>query len=907
MNFRTSHLAGLLASALLVLSSTSGLLSAAEPLNITGPDGESRQTLRQYGPTTASDTFWSIAQKTRPDASVTIYQVMAAIYEANPHAFTSDNYNSLEKGMILLIPSKEVMLAIPKSLAKQQAESNDKGWRQKPQTAAKPKPVTTTTKQAQASEASQPELVQTDKPSAEQQKQIEALTAKLEAEQAKNLSLTDELARAQDKLNLGNNDSEMLQAKIDEQSSRIAELEEALLVQKEQKAQLNSEVEQLRQQLAAATQPAKPKEVDDSWRTMMDNPLYLGLFAAIPALLLLVLVWLFIKRRNNKSEAVESSAPVTPPMDDKPVAPAPEDSEEMMAVHLDTDDEADSLDSLMKVDETQLKPEADLSDELPQEAAEMVVDAGDEQVMSPIEDEGQSLDDLWAEAMGEQEQEEAKTTQEDDLDSLLAELDAPQEAPIEETHVEEKSLEETAFEAPTFEEEATTETDLDELLAEFEQETPSEDAKEEDLDALLAEFDLPAETVTEETSVEEETRAEETSLEEIKPEEAAEPEATAASEETLADEIAQELEEAFEAKGDEGDVDETDLDALLAGFDAEPAAQASDSEDDEIARQIAAELEEENDEVEEADLDALLAEFEPAAPTSEPEAEVADLEFAEDEAEETAPEETAPELDVAAELAAEQEAGSQQDSQQESKPAGHAPLEFDLGEDKPAAEAEAEEEIKAEDDGEVDLDALLADLESVEEAEEPKVEKGESGFFGDLKGNKRSSDNMLEWESALTSDAPSAQETPVEDDDDAISLQLDDDDNLTVDQALAALDAAEKKRPARAVPEHDLTAFQQDNGFIDIDRLLNEADEEQLDVDKYKELDVDMGELDSLMGNAAMVDVDDEENAVNAKLDLARAYIEIDDMDSAKALLKEVELDGNERQQQEAKKLLDEL
>ncbi|QYJ81012.1 FimV/HubP family polar landmark protein [Shewanella aegiceratis] len=887
MNFRTSHLAGLLASALLVLSSTSGLLSAAEPLNITGPDGESRQTLRQYGPTTASDTFWSIAQKTRPDASVTIYQVMAAIYEANPHAFTSDNYNSLEKGMILLIPSKEVMLAIPKSLAKQQAESNDKGWRQKPQTAAKPKPVVTQTKQAQASEASQPEMVQADKPSAEQQKQIEALTAKLEAEQAKNLSLTDELARAQDKLNLGNNDSEMLQAKIDEQSSRIAELEEALLVQKEQKAQLNSEVEQLRQQLAAATQPAKPKEVDDSWRTMMDNPLYLGLFAAIPALLLLVLVWLFIKRRNNKSEAVESSTPVTPPMDDKPVAPAPEDSEEMMAVHLDTDDEADSLDSLMKVDETQLKPEADLSDELPQEAAEMVVDAGDEQVMSPIEDEGQSLDDLWAEAMGEQEQEEAKTTQEDDLDSLLAELDAPQEAPIEETHVEEKSIEETAFEAPTFEEEATTETDLDELLAEFEQETPSEDAKEEDLDALLAEFDLPAETANEEANVEE-----------IKPEEAVEPEATAASEETLADEIAQELEEAIEAKGDEGDVDETDLDALLAGFDAEPAAQATDSEDDEIARQIAAELEEENDEVEEADLDALLAEFEPAASTSEPEAEVADLEFAEAEAEETAPEETGPELDVAAELAAEQE---------ESKPAGHAPLEFDLGEDKPAVEAEAEEEIKAEDDGEVDLDALLADLESVEEAEEPKVEKGESGFFGDLKGNKRSSDNMLEWESALTSDAPSTQETPVEDDDDAISLQLDDDDNLTVDQALAALDAAEKKRPARAVPEHDLTAFQQDNGFIDIDRLLNEADEEQLDVDKYKELDVDMGELDSLMGNAAMVDVDDEENAVNAKLDLARAYIEIDDMDSAKALLKEVELDGNERQQQEAKKLLDEL
>ena len=78
-------------------------------------------------------------------------------------------------------------------------------------------------------------------------------------------------------------------------------------------------------------------------------------------------------------------------------------------------------------------------------------------------------------------------------------------------------------------------------------------------------------------------------------------------------------------------------------------------------------------------------------------------------------------------------------------------------------------------------------------------------------------------------------------------------------------------------------------------------------MDQYKEIDVDMGELDSLMGNAAMVDVDDEENSVNAKLDLARAYIEIDDNDSAKALLKEVLLDGHDRQKEEAKGLINSL
>ncbi|HCD12896.1 MAG TPA: hypothetical protein DEQ41_04020 [Shewanella sp.] len=148
--------------------------------------------------------------------------------------------------------------------------------------------------------------------------------------------------------------------------------------------------------------------------------------------------------------------------------------------------------------------------------------------------------------------------------------------------------------------------------------------------------------------------------------------------------------------------------------------------------------------------------------------------------------------------------------------------------------------------------------------------------------------------------------------DEEFSLELDDDDSLdledhklTVDEALAALDAKEKGKVASSmVPEHDLSAFQKENGFIDIERLLSEADEGNSDTDPYKELDVDMGELDSLVGAAAMVDVDDEENSVNAKLDLARAYIEIDDKDSAKALLKEVELDGNARQQEEAAALI---
>ena len=140
------------------------------------------------------------------------------------------------------------------------------------------------------------------------------------------------------------------------------------------------------------------------------------------------------------------------------------------------------------------------------------------------------------------------------------------------------------------------------------------------------------------------------------------------------------------------------------------------------------------------------------------------------------------------------------------------------------------------------------------------------------------------------------------------SFSLIDDHNLTVDEALAALDAQEsRKAQQRFVPEHDLTHFQNENGFIDIDKLLNDANEEGSDTDQYSEIDVEMSDVDALIGDAAMIDVDDEENSVSAKLDLARAYIEIDDSDSAKALLKEVNIDGNARQQEEAQRLLKDI
>lgn len=58
-----------------------------------------------FGPTGASDTLWTIAQKVRPSTSVSMQQVMLAIQDQNPDAFIDGNINRLKRGEVLRIPS----------------------------------------------------------------------------------------------------------------------------------------------------------------------------------------------------------------------------------------------------------------------------------------------------------------------------------------------------------------------------------------------------------------------------------------------------------------------------------------------------------------------------------------------------------------------------------------------------------------------------------------------------------------------------------------------------------------------------------------------------------------------------------------------------------------------------------
>ncbi|AZT84038.1 hypothetical protein EHN06_11090 [Marinobacter sp. NP-4(2019)] len=62
---------------------------------------------RTLGPTNSSDTLWKIAERVRPDDGVSMQQVMLAIQDLNPDAFIGDNINRLKRGEVLRIPDRD--------------------------------------------------------------------------------------------------------------------------------------------------------------------------------------------------------------------------------------------------------------------------------------------------------------------------------------------------------------------------------------------------------------------------------------------------------------------------------------------------------------------------------------------------------------------------------------------------------------------------------------------------------------------------------------------------------------------------------------------------------------------------------------------------------------------------------
>jgi pilus assembly protein FimV len=84
-----------------------------------------------YGPVAAGETLWNIANKIRPDISISTNQMMLALLRANPEAFINGNINQLRRGAVLHMPEIQDIQSLSKGQATEEVKSHYTLWKRR--------------------------------------------------------------------------------------------------------------------------------------------------------------------------------------------------------------------------------------------------------------------------------------------------------------------------------------------------------------------------------------------------------------------------------------------------------------------------------------------------------------------------------------------------------------------------------------------------------------------------------------------------------------------------------------------------------------------------------------------------------------------------------------------------------
>ena len=207
----------------------------------------------------------------------------------------------------------------------------------------------------------------------------------------------------------------------------------------------------------------------------------------------------------------------------------------------------------------------------------------------------------------------------------------------------------------------------------------------------------------------------------------------------------------------------------------------------------------------------------------------------------------------------------------------------------------------------VDYDSEAADIDefSLEQETDGVVPESGSYEINDLKDvpglddwlteNKKDSQHLFdelessEFDELLDEMSPTEDKTTSNVSEDELKL-----DNPDLDLATLLNDPDLSKR------EEDT----REEGFLDVDTLLDESMDDDSQFEEMPlDLDVSLSEFSGVSDDVDVIDID-KDAGQSANLDLARVYIEMDDVPSARELLTEVVEKGSDEQQEEARTLL---
>ena len=391
----------LLASALVITPTYSN-----EGTTLKGPKGVDYGAQgRSIGPIKPTDTLWRIAAKVRPDNSVSIYQVMQALYEKNPSSFLDQNLNHMRDGAYLKIPTIAEMRAVNATLAKARSEQDDELWERK-------KNGTLTTAQINESQKKVTQARKVDVDEAKQELKQEINTIK--AEQGTQLVELQKQFKSSVE-----NVEEILEEnnKLKNQLTGISKELETVRNQLGQDSEIQKQLKELidKQNEIIEQQRAKKIEQDSgiNFSSLLSNPFVLGALMFIPALLVIGGVIMFLKKRNRsepestdddeflpQSPSFSSEEELDPIIDSDPLVPEPEQDSDDLSVRLDDDDlEQDML------------PDDDI---IFDDSIDDAFDEDDDNVLNQDELEGLLSDDI---VFNDDTPEQA--IEDDELDSFL--------------------------------------------------------------------------------------------------------------------------------------------------------------------------------------------------------------------------------------------------------------------------------------------------------------------------------------------------------------------------------------------------------------------------------------------------------------------------------------------------------
>ncbi|WKE64162.1 hypothetical protein PVT67_10695 [Gallaecimonas kandeliae] len=906
------------------------------PANASTLTGKTAKGSDIYGPISPSDTLWSVANNLRPDDSVSVYQTMIAIQRKNPDAFLNGDINRMVKGSILKVPT---LLEVQQVDADEARRRFVKGTAASQPSHLDTKPIVT--KAEPQAEAPAPAKAQAQgtpavvKAASNGPKVDESLLQQKLNEQAQRHA--EEMDNLRKELSSSTDNLEQVLAENQQLKTKIGQVSEELTSLKQQLADEVKLQEELRQVIAKQNaQLAEPKEEGKGgWQDMLLNSTWgLAALIAVPGLLLLFLLlrwW-----RNREPEPAQPERSLASRMVNKD-AEQPKDKaegEEALAAAAVAGAVASAA-ALASEEEPEIQddPLSDSSlddmlaalpseDEEPQEAES----AEEDDFAIRLDDEG-DLDDWLAQ--------EQQTTQQrlDEAEAMLAEQEGAQAEATDELLMpaEDEALDSSLDEAAAllgggFEEGAEIRLDEPEEEGGNELAALNDPAALEDTAALDSEdgnltgLDEAGDLLA--LGGEEEDFLAQSDDSDMLPafEEAENLLAEGADEDLLSlgaeeDQLpALDEAEALLAEGADEDLLSlgTEEDQLPALDEAE-ALLAEGADEDLLSPGGEEEPLPALDEVESllaggADEDSLTlgAEDEQLPALDEVEALLAEGED-EDLLSLGAEEEQLPALNEVESLLAE---GADED------------LLSLGGEEEPLPALDEVESLLAEgaDDellsaGGLEEDALLG--------------LGQDDALLDLGGE----DSLLDLGKAEDEELPGLDghdDETLELMDENLALMAGDDDLLaelekpaqpeahkwdaerTLHWETPELDAAlEEQQSAEFHGEGlDWTPTEADkaegkDGFIDIDELMKDADGDLSEEDPYGDWSLDL----DMQGYEKLVSKGDEEieGMMASKLDLARAYLEIDDLDSARELLDEVQGKGTEEEKAEAIKLLGRL